>query len=102
ALGSHGPGRTGRIELWGRAVLKASRPSGSGPPMRRARTNLKLAGQVASQTVETTLRELRRPWHRGHPVLIRGFYEAIRDGRPPPVTADDGRAVVGLLDGLWA
>jgi predicted dehydrogenase len=102
ALRIHGTGMTVSIDLRGRTVLKTSRPSGSGPPMRRARTNLNLAGQVASQTVATTLRELRRPWHRGHPVLIRGFYEAIRDGRPPPVTADDGRAVVGLLDGLWA
>lgn len=37
----------------------------------------------------------------GRQTLIRSFYDSLRAGAPPPVTAEDGRAVVALLDEVW-
>ncbi len=79
------------------AIDQASR----GGFVRRALPNLALGMQLVSRTVASTLAGLGRPGHRGHSALIRGFYEAVRDGAPPPVTGEDGRAVVAVLDRLW-
>lgn len=40
--------------------------------------------------------------HPAHAGLIGRFYEALQAGGPPPVTAEDGRSVVAVLDRLWA
>lgn len=41
------------------------------------------------------------PWRRGHAILIERYYASLREGTPPPVTAEEGRNVVALLDDLW-
>jgi nucleoside-diphosphate-sugar epimerase len=33
--------------------------------------------------------------------VIRGFYDALGTGQPPPVAATDGRRVVELLEDIW-
>jgi predicted dehydrogenase len=43
-----------------------------------------------------------RKWYRvGHEHIVRGFVASVRSGAPPPVTAEDGRDTVGLLDEIW-
>lgn len=50
-----------------------------------------------------TRRGVRRPrTHPGHDTLVARFYESVRTGDRPPVTAADGRAVVSVLDRLWS
>jgi predicted dehydrogenase len=97
----YGTKATVHVDLRGQIAVLARRDLGSGSRLRRARSKLELGAQLIGQTAAAAIGELRRPSHRGHPVLIATFYEALRAGRPPPVTAEDGRAVVALLDGLW-
>lgn len=68
---------------------------------RRALPNLDVGLQVLRRTFALALAELGHSWDRGHSELIRTFYEAVGDRRPPAVTAEDGRAVVSVLDQLW-
>lgn len=68
---------------------------------RRTLVNLDLGTRLATRAVTATAAGVRRPWHRGHANLIRHFYEALRDGSRAPVTGEDGRAVVAVLDQLW-
>jgi hypothetical protein len=35
-------------------------------------------------------------------MLIKRFYEALSEGGTPPVTGEDGRAIVAVLDDLWS
>jgi UDP-N-acetyl-2-amino-2-deoxyglucuronate dehydrogenase len=37
-----------------------------------------------------------------HAVQIRGFLEAVREGRPPAVTGSEARAVVALFSAIYA
>ncbi len=38
----------------------------------------------------------------GHDALIARFYESLRESAPPPVTGEQGRDVVGVLERLWS
>jgi len=38
----------------------------------------------------------------GHLPLIEAFYRSLREGTEPPVTGEDGRATVAILDKIWA
>jgi len=38
----------------------------------------------------------------GHDALIARFYESLRTGTSPPVTGEQGRDVVAVLDRLWS
>ena len=54
---------------------------------------------------ESVTISVQAPGHQrilGHGVLIRKFYESIREGTDPPVTAEAGRAVVEVLSQIWA
>ncbi len=44
---------------------------------------------------------LRRPRRRSHDELIDRFHASLEAGQPPPVTAEEGRSVVAVLDRLW-
>jgi len=37
----------------------------------------------------------------GHEHIIKGFVASMRNGAPPPVTAEDGRDTVRVLDEIW-
>jgi predicted dehydrogenase len=101
ALRIYGTEMTVHIDLRGHTAVKARRDSGDSH-LEKALPNLELGAQLAARTFAAMLAGQRLPVHREHAGLIRGFYGALRDGRPPPVTADDGRAVVAVLDRLWA
>jgi len=43
-----------------------------------------------------------RKWYTvGHRYIIKGFIASMRSGAPPPVTAEDGRDTVRVLDEIW-
>jgi 2-alkyl-3-oxoalkanoate reductase len=81
-------------------LLVRVRRDASGGNLRRTLVNLDLGTRLATRAVTATAAGLKRPWHRGHANLIRRFYGALRDGSTPPVTGEDGRAVIEVLDQL--
>jgi len=71
----------------------------------KALVNIDHSLQMLSQTVINTVKSLlgrQKPVGVGHGVLIEKFYESIRRGTDPPVTGEDGGAVVAVLDQIWA
>jgi len=68
----------------------------------KALENLDHILQLLSKTITNTLGTLRGRRTTGHGVLIEKFYESLRNGTDPPVTGEDGRAVVAVLDQIWA
>jgi nucleoside-diphosphate-sugar epimerase/predicted dehydrogenase len=65
--------------------------------------NLEMATNLAVQTVTNTARFVakRMDTTKGIHTLIGEFYRAIEEGRPAPVSGEQGREVVRLLRDLW-
>jgi predicted dehydrogenase len=82
-------------------VLASARRDVVGGNAQKTLANVDFGAQLIKRTVGATLSGLRRPWHRGHANLIRRFYEALGEGTSLPVTGEDGRAVVAVLDQMW-
>jgi predicted dehydrogenase len=81
-----------------RARFEGERGPGSASVSFGARERLiRLHG--AETTAELRLAGRDAP---GHAILIERFYEALRAGRPAPVTAEDGQAVVSVVERLWS
>lgn len=68
----------------------------------KALVNIGQSLQLMSKTATNTLGTLLGLRTLGHGALIKAFYESIRKGVEPPVTGEDGREVVALLDQVWA
>ena len=83
-------------------TLVKFRRDGFGGKVPKALENLDHILQLLSKTITNTLGTLRGRRTTGHGVLIEKFYESIRKGVDPPVTGEDGRAVVAVLDQIWA
>lgn len=81
--------------------------SGSRPGSKRTEHGLRLLSTAARNGIRN-LRHRLIPGHRApvkrlrHRILIERFYESLSKGAAPPVTAEDGRAVVAVLDQIWA
>jgi predicted dehydrogenase len=88
------------VDIRNHLLVRMQRDAAGGN-VARTLVNLDLGTRLAVRAVTATAAGLRRPWHRGHANLIRRFYEALAHGRDPPVTGEDGRAVVAVLDQLW-
>jgi predicted dehydrogenase len=81
--------------------------------VRRTRQVPKLIGKVlpnldeAMQLVRATLRNGidfiggRQRYYPGIGLHLRALYEALANGAPPPVSAEEGRAGVQLLERMW-
>ncbi len=68
----------------------------------KALVNIDHSLQLMSKTVINSILVLLGRMTFGHGVLIEKFYESLRNGTDPPVTGEDGRAVVAVLDQIWA
>jgi UDP-N-acetyl-2-amino-2-deoxyglucuronate dehydrogenase len=101
AVRVYGTEMTVHADLAGHTLVRARRDPRRGHA-RRALANLDVGAQLATRTAAAAVGGLGKPWHRGHAAVIERFYDALRDGRPPPVTGEDGRAVLSVLDRLWA
>jgi predicted dehydrogenase len=82
-------------------LLVRARRDAAGGHVSRTLVNLDLGSRLAVRAVTATAAGLRRPWLRAHDKFIQRFYGALADGSDPPVTGEDGRAVVAVLDQLW-
>ncbi len=65
--------------------------------------NLDEAAQLVNATIGNTIDFLRgrQRFYPGMGAHFRHLYRALATGQPPPVSAEDGRAVVALLQQLW-
>ena len=88
------------VDILNHLVVRMGRDTVGGN-LSRTLVNLDLGARLATRAVTATASGLRRPWLRGHDNLIQAHYAALRDGADPPVTGEDGRAVVAVLDQLW-
>jgi predicted dehydrogenase len=58
--------------------------------------------QLLSRTAGNAIQSLRVRRPDGHRVLIEKFYQSLFNGTEPPVTGEDGRTNVAVLDQIWA
>jgi predicted dehydrogenase len=82
-------------------VLVTERTDGGASLRKWASVNADAARQHVGAGLRAVVAGSRRPRQLAHANLIERFYESLRMGAPPPVTAEEGRAVVELLDELW-
>ena len=64
---------------------------------------LYLSGQQLAGAVSSFLMAaLGRRWYKaGHQALMQGFIKSIRDDIEPPVSGEDGRETIRVLDEIW-
>jgi predicted dehydrogenase len=80
---------TQTIVLHGRADLK---------PLTLGLSAIKEAGQILLGTADTSLSYAMGKFENTHERLIRGFVECIQTGSPSPVTPEEGREAVRVMD----
>ena len=80
---------TQTIVLHGRPDLK---------PLTLGLSAIKEAGQILLGTADTSLSHALGTFENTHERLIRGFVESIQTGAPPPVTPEEGREAVRVMD----
>jgi len=68
----------------------------------RALDNLSQGYQLFACTTYAALSTLLGRWHSGHHTLIEKFVESIRNDTKPPVTGEEGKEVVRLLESITA
>jgi len=103
-----------RVTLYGTAMTAEANLNNMTLIVRRTRQVPKLIGKVlpnideALQLLRSTLQNGiefvrgRQRYYPGMGLHFRALYEALANGAPPPVSAEDGRAGVQLLERLWA
>ena len=67
----------------------------------KALMNIDQAVQLLGETIGNAFTLLRGGISNGHFPLIEAFYRSLREGTEPPVTGEDGRATVAILDQIW-
>lgn len=82
-------------------VLVTARTDGGASLSKWASVNANAAWQHVGAGLRAVVAGARRPRQLPHANLIERFYESLRTDAPPPVTAEEGRAVVEVLDTLW-
>jgi predicted dehydrogenase len=67
----------------------------------KALMNIDQAVQLVGGTLGSALTLLGGGYSNGHLPLIQAFYRSLREGTEPPVTGEDGRETVAILDRIW-
>ncbi|MCK4823043.1 hypothetical protein KA005_45195, partial [bacterium] len=68
----------------------------------RALENLNQGFSILANTIFATLSVLSGKFHWGHYNLIQRFIESIQNDTEPPVTGEEGREVVRVLEKITA
>jgi predicted dehydrogenase len=84
------------VDLTSHVVLRL-RGRGSGR-LTKLRANLDRSAQLLLGTAVNAVRVAAGRMTFGHENLIRSFYASLENGNDPPVTAEQGRTIVALLD----
>jgi predicted dehydrogenase len=85
-----------RVDLWNSAFIKygVGGESRSG----RALENLVQAFSILGNSLLTTLSVVTGRFHTGHYTLIKEFLESVENDTEPPVTIDESRNVIEVLE----
>jgi predicted dehydrogenase len=94
----HGTKKNLRIDLWNSARFEYN--VGSPSLAWRALENLGQSLSVAACTVNVALSVLTGRFHGGHFTLIQRFVRSIRDGTEAPVSMEQAREVIRVLEGI--
>lgn len=89
-----------RIDLWNSIMTQYSVGTGSRPS--RALKNLSQGFSILAGTVSTTSSVISGTFHSGHYTLIRRFIESIQNNKQPPVTLEEAKEVVRVLEKITA
>jgi len=95
----HGTRSTLWVDLASHVVIRV-RGRGSGR-LTKFLANVDQSGQLFLGTLANAVRVATGRMTFGHENLIRRFYDSLDKKEVPPVTAEQGRTVVALLDELW-
>jgi predicted dehydrogenase len=94
----HGTRKSLRIDLWNSALAEYN--IGGASRASRALENLAQSLSLVTGTGHTVLDVALRRFHGGHYHVIRGFVESLRKGTEPPVTVDQAREVIRVLESI--
>ncbi len=99
----HGTKMRVKVDLLNKWLITESVGKGIPKPISRAMMNCRHGKTVLRGTLGGMVKVLRRKWtpYDGMAVLIKEFYAAVQDGREPPVTAEEGLAVMEVMDETW-
>jgi predicted dehydrogenase len=98
----HGTEMSVHLDLLNNTLIKYR--SDGKTKLQKVQLNIDQVFQLLATTFSNSVGALlgwRSPMTLGHGTLIQRFYEALRRGSTPPVTCQDGRAVVAALDQIW-
>ena len=95
-----GTKRNLRIDLWNSAMTEYGVGGESLPS--RALENLSQSLSILTNTIFATLSVISGKFHWGHYNLIQRFIESIQNDTEPPVTGEEGREVVRVLEKVTA
>ena len=85
-----------KIDLQSKTLVRYGRTSLS--PTSIGSSAISEARQIASSTFTTAARVLTGRFRNTHDILIRAFFERTLNGLPSPVTAEEGREAVRVMN----
>ncbi len=94
----HGTRKNFRIDLWNAARVDYG--MGSPSQASRALENLQQAFSLLGSTMGTTLSVATGRFHGGHFNVIRDFVQSVRTESDPPVSMDQAREVIRVLEAV--
>lgn len=100
-LNIYGTEMTLHVDLLTNTLVKLRR-SGMGGILQTVLVNSDQGLRLLSESVTSSAQTPQDQQILGHGMFIRKFYESVREGTDPPVTAEAGRAVVEVLSQVWA
>jgi predicted dehydrogenase len=92
----HGTKKHLRIDLFNSVMTEYG--SGTGSRFSRALENLNQSFAILASTVFTTQSVISGKFHSGHYILIQRFIESIQNDTEPPVTLQEARDVIEVLE----
>ena len=89
-----------RIDLWNSVMTEYGVGTGTRPS--RALENLGQSFSILASTVSTTLSVISGKFHNGHYTLIQRFIESIQNDTEPPVTLQEARDAIEVVEKITA
>jgi len=91
------------VDFLNKWMIREGVARGIPKPISRAMTNLRYGCTILSGTFSGMVKVLTKKWtpYDGIDLLVREYYAALQENRPPPVTGEDGLRVMEVLDAVW-
>ena len=96
----HGTKKHLRIDLWNSVMTEYGVGTESRPS--RALENLSQSFSILASTLSTTLSVISGTFHSGHYNLMQRFIKSIQNDTEPPVTLQEARNVLEVMEKVTA